>query len=124
MKSVNEGTNAVLLDNPLDIAKENLTDWGEVAKPVGEPVSTECGRLMFRRQDGSSEMGMWECTPGRWRCEVERDEFCYFLSGKAVYTTDAGDTLTVAAGMAAAFPAGWSGECEVVETVRKVYMVR
>ena len=28
------------------------------------------------------------------------------------------------AGMTGAFPAGWAGECEVVETVRKVYMVR
>jgi uncharacterized cupin superfamily protein len=124
MKAVNEGKAAVILDNPSQIAREDMVDWGEVARPIGEPVSSECGRLMFRRQDGSSEMGMWECTPGRWRCEVEKDEFCYFLAGEAVYTSDTGEKLTVKAGMAAAFPAGWNGECQVVETVRKVYMVR
>lgn len=124
MKAVNEGKAAVILDNPLAIARETLTDWGDVAKPLGEPISMERGRLMFRRQDGSSEMGMWECTPGRWRCDVARDEFCYFLAGKATYTADTGEKLTVAGGMAATFPAGWAGVCEVVETVRKVYMVR
>ena len=124
MKAVNEGIAAIVLNNPLDIPRDELADWGTVAKPIGEPVSTECGQLMFRRQNGSSEMGLWECTPGRWRCEVEKDEFCYFLSGKSVYTADTGETITVEAGMAAAFPAGWKGDCEVFETVRKVYMVR
>lgn len=124
MKSVNEGTAAVVLDDPLGIKAEDLTDWGQVAKPIGEPVSMEIGKLMFRRQDGSSEMGVWECTTGRWRCDVVRDEFCYFLSGKAVYTADSGEVIRISGGMAAAFPAGWTGECEIIETVRKVYMVR
>ena len=30
----------------------------------------------------------------------------------------------IVAGMTCAFPAGWKGACEVIETVRKVYMVR
>lgn len=124
MKAVNEGTAAVILSNLLDIPKEALIDWGGVAKPIGAIVSMQCGRLLFRRQDGSSEMGMWECTPGRWRCDVERDEFCYFLTGKAIYTADSGEKTMVSRGMAGAFPAGWRGECEVIETVRKVYMVR
>ncbi len=101
-----------------------LTDWGDVAQPIGEPVSHESGILLFQNDDKSSEMGMWQCTPGRWRCEVERDEFCYFLSGRAVYTEDTGEVTEVSAGTAGAFPAGWKGECEVIETVRKVYMVR
>lgn len=122
MRAVNEGKAAVLLDNPLTMT--DLTDWGDVEKPIGEPVSHESGRLMFRRSNGSSETGMWQCTPGRWRCDVERDEFCYFLSGKAIYTADSGEEMVMKAGMAGTFPAGWSGECEVVETVRKVYMVR
>ena len=69
-------------------------------------------------------MGLWECTPGRWRCEVESDEFFYVLAGRAVYTEDDGAATEVTAGMTCAFPAGWNGSCEVIETVRKVYMVR
>ena len=117
-------TSAIVLANPLAIEQEALTDWGDVAKPIGQPVSHESGILIFRREDKSSEMGMWQCTPGRWRCDVEKDEFCYFLSGKAVYTSDTGEQTVVEAGMAGAFPAGWKGECQVIERVRKVYMVR
>lgn len=122
MKAVNEGTEAVLLENPLEVT--DTLDWGGVAVPIGSPVSQQSGVLTFRRSDGASETGMWQCTPGRWRCDVERDEFCYFLAGEAIYTPDSGEPFTVRAGVAATFPAGWRGECEVTETVRKVYMVR
>lgn len=115
---------AKLIVNPLALGPESLTDWGDVAKPIGEPISRESGILLFRRENKSSEMGMWQCTPGRWRCEVENDEFCYFLCGKAVYTPDTGEEIIVEAGTAGCFPAGWKGNCHVVETVRKVYMVR
>ena len=115
---------ASLLVNPLALESATLTDWGPVDKPIEEPVSHQSGVLMFRREDKSSEMGMWQCTPGRWRCEVEKDEFCYFLSGKAIYTADSGEELLVEAGTAGSFPAGWKGDCQVLETVRKVYMVR
>ena len=60
----------------------------------------------------------------RWRCEVERDEFCQFLAGHCIYTDDGGKRLEIEAGDAAFFPAGWSGTCEVLETVRKTYMIR
>jgi uncharacterized cupin superfamily protein len=110
------------LENPLAIRA--LTDWGPVAVPLGEPVSRTAGLLLFRNPDQSSEMGLWECTPGSWRCEVERDEFCYFLAGRCTYSADSGEVIKIAPGTAAAFPAGWKGDCEVIETVRKVYMVR
>ena len=117
-------TSAKFLENPLSIVQSDMTDWGDVAHPIGDKISHESGILLFRRDDKSSEMGMWQCTPGRWRCEVEKDEFFHLLSGKAVYTSDSGEISVVTAGMVGAFPAGWKGECEVIETVRKVYMVR
>lgn len=117
-------TQAHILKDPLDIVDNDLLDWGDVAHPIGEPVSKQRGLLLFRREDKSSEMGMWQCTAGSWRCDVEKDEFCYFLSGKAVYTADDGTVTEVQAGYAGAFPAGWAGVCEVIETVRKVYMVQ
>ena len=101
-----------------------FTDWGDVAEPIGAPVSRTSGLILFRNEDRSSEMGVWQCTPGRWRCEVENDEFFHVLAGRAIYTADDGTVTDVAAGMTCAFPTGWKGACEVVETVRKVYMVR
>ncbi len=117
-------SSAKFLVNPLAMEQSSLTDWGDVAKPIGEPVSHESGVMLFKRDDNSSEMGMWQCTPGRWRCEVEKDEFFFLLSGKAIYTSDSGEETVVEANTAGSFPAGWKGDCQVVETVRKVYMVR
>ncbi len=45
-------------------------------------------------------------TPETWRCEVEREEFCQFLSGRCVYTADDGKRLETEGGDAALFPAG------------------
>ena len=115
---------AKLLKQPAMIEDGDLVDWGPVAKSLGTPVSNTSGRLLHRDADGANEAGLWVCTPGSWRCEVARDEFCHFLAGRCVYTDDAGERLEIAGGDAAFFPAGWSGTCEVLETVRKTYMIR
>ena len=101
-----------------------VTDGGNVAQPIGEPVSKEDGILLFRNQDRSSEMGLWVCTPGKWRCEVVSDEFMYILAGRARYVSDSGEVTDIEPGDTACFPKDWKGECEVFETVRKVYMCR
>ncbi len=107
-----------------DIDPATFTDFGEVPKPLGEPVSRESGMIFFQNEDKSSEMGIWQITPGRWRCEVETDEFCYVLAGRAVYTHDNGMAIELGVGSTSAFPAGWTGTCEIIETLRKVYMAR
>ena len=115
---------AHLLKQAAAIPEGELVDWGPVPAPIGEPVSRTSGRLLHRDEDGSNETGVWVCTPGTWRCTVERDEFCHFLSGRCRYTADAGEVLEIEGGDAAFFPAGWSGTCVVSETVRKTYMIR
>ena len=70
--------------NAATINPATFTDWGDVAPPIGELVSRTGGLILFRNEDKSSEMGLWECTPGRWRCEVGNDEFFHVLAGRAV----------------------------------------
>lgn len=115
---------AHLLKQAAAIPEAELVDWGPVSEPLGEPVSRTSGRLLHRDPDGANETGVWLCTPGRWRCVVERDEFCHFLAGRCRYTADDGAVLEIGPGDAAFFPAGWSGTCEVREAVRKTYMIR
>ena len=115
---------ARLLAAPASLAADTLVEWGPVPTAIGEPVSQVRGRLLHRDPDGANETGVWECTPGRWRCEVERDEFCHFLSGHSIYRADDGTVIEIHGGDAAYFPAGWTGECEVRATVRKTYMIR
>jgi hypothetical protein len=45
------------------------------------------------------------------------------LSGHWVLTSESGKVTEVRAGDSWIFPRGWKGTAEVVETVRKVYMV-
>ena len=104
-----------------------LQDWGVAAHPVegvSGGVSRFSGMLLSRERDGSAESGIWVCTPGVWRCDVLRDELCHFISGHCTYTNDSGAVIEVKPDTAAFFPQGWSGQCRVHETVRKVYMIR
>jgi uncharacterized cupin superfamily protein len=55
---------------------------------------------------------------------VERDEFCHFLGGRATYYPEDGEAFEVREGTVAFFAEGWTGTCEVHDTVRKVYMCR
>jgi hypothetical protein len=102
-------------DGPLD-------DWGEIATMI-EGRSHTSGVLLHRRSDGSSECGIWQCTPGLWRCDVTRDELCHFLWGRCTYTHESGEVIEIVPGTAAFFPAGWRGTCRVHATVRKLYFI-
>jgi hypothetical protein len=103
-------------------ARVDLVDWGPVAMPL-EGLSRTSGKVLHKRPDGG-ESGIWVCTPGTWRCEVEREEFCHFLAGRSTYVHDDGEVIEILPGTIAVFPAGWKGRCTVHETVRKVYAIR
>jgi len=106
-----------------------LVEWGPIA-PLGEDradrerTSRTRGILLYGGAGNYPEAGLWECTPGAWECRVVRDEFCHFLAGRCVYTHESGERTEIRGGDAAFFPAGWNGACEVIETVRKVYLIR
>lgn len=101
---------------------DDLVDWG--AQPDAlEGASHSTGRLLHKGPGNSPETGIWVCTPGRWRLSVPRDEFCHFTAGQAVYRSDAGELIEVSPGTCVLFPAGWTGEAHVIETIRNIYML-
>jgi hypothetical protein len=110
--------------------QRDLVDWGPITPAGGvagigaAAASHTRGILLYRGTEKHPEAGLWECTPGCWDCRVERDEFCHFLAGRCVYTHESGERTEIRGGDAAFFPAGWNGRCEVIETVRKVYLIR
>lgn len=67
---------------------------------------------------------MWECTPGSWRLDLPRDELCHFVSGRATYASDGGETIEITPGTIVHFHEGWTGSVTVHETIRSVYMLR
>ena len=103
---------------------EDMVDWGGHLEPI-DGRSTNRGRLLWKgAEDGLPEAGVWECTPGSWRLELPRDELCHFTSGRAVYRRDDGETVEIGPGTVVHFREGWTGEVEVFETIRSVYMLR
>jgi uncharacterized protein len=98
-------------------------DWGIVPTMI-EGESRTSGILLSREPDMRAESGIWICTPGLWACEVTGYEFCHFLSGRATYVHESGETIEIRPDTLACFPKGWRGTCRVHEPVRKVYMIQ
>jgi uncharacterized cupin superfamily protein len=102
--------------------RTDLVDWG--AQPDAlDGTSHSTGRLVHKGPNNQPESGIWVCTPGRWRLSIPRDELCHFVVGRATYRSDVGEVIEVAARTVVMFPAGWTGECTVHETMRNVYML-
>jgi uncharacterized cupin superfamily protein len=88
--------------------------------PIGDlPKQTDNGFF----QDGNLIAGTWECEPGTLQLDLEITEFCHLLKGHWIFTSESGQVTEVKAGDSWIFPSGWKGSAEVVETVRKVYMI-
>ena len=74
--------------------------------------------------DGDTEVGVWECTPGRFPGTKEGiSEMMHFLSGRATITDEDGTRHELGPGTMFILLDGWRGEWEVHETVRKVYAI-
>jgi len=100
-----------------------LTDLGDVESfgaPIGVlPLQTNNG---FFQQDNLAA-GTWECEPGKLQLDLDITEFCHLLKGHWILTSDSGQVTEIKAGDSWVFPNGWKGTAEVIETVRKVYIV-
>lgn len=98
-----------------------LEDWGpRVGADSGDPVMS--GRI-FYEADGV-QVGVWECTPGGWAIENRPDtETVRLLAGRARLTNADGTSVDLSAGDALVLPKGWSGRWDILETVRKHYVV-
>jgi uncharacterized protein len=92
-----------------------------VPEPLGEPVSQV--RSVSIPGAGSSQHGVWSCTPGIWRRQVVQAEFCHFLSGEAIFRPDKGDPVHINEGDAVYFPPESRGTWEILRDSQKVFIV-
>jgi uncharacterized protein len=102
--------------------RADLVDWG-VQPDAIDGQSRSTGRLVHKGPNNQPECGIWVCTPGRWRLSIPRDELCHFVAGRATYRSSEGETIDIETGTVVLFPAGWTGECTVHQTMRNVYML-
>lgn len=98
-----------------------LEDWGpRVGSDSGQPMMS--GRV-FYEADGI-QIGVWECTPGGWAIENRPDtETVRILAGRARLTDADGTAVELGPGDGLVLPKGWSGRWDILETVRKHYVI-
>ncbi|RZU38228.1 hypothetical protein EV700_2806 [Fluviicoccus keumensis] len=74
---------------------------------------------------GPMSAGFWECEPGAWRIAFapDKQEFFQIIHGRVRLHADHGPSHTIGPGEAAIIPPGFTGVFEVLEAVRKYYVI-
>ena len=69
--------------------------------------------------------GLWDCEPGAWRIAFAtgKDEFFHVISGRLRITDAHGIACEFGPGEVCVIPAGFTGTFEVLEHVRKHYVI-
>lgn len=101
----------------------------DLGAPEPKPTSIEGGQMeasktLWTSPDGKLEVGVWECTPGRFT--VVRDnnsETCHIVSGRVSLHGADGRTQEVGTGEVLVLPKGWRGEWTIHEKTRKLYIM-
>lgn len=84
----------------------------------------QADRCFYVDRESGFELGFWEGTQGEF--EARRNgytEMFHILSGRAVLHTEGGDSVALSPGDTVVTPSGWSGRWEILEPVRKLYVV-
>ena len=80
---------------------------------------------LYESADGQTSAGIWACEVGRWRIvfPAHKEEYFFVLSGHVRLHDAAGGWVDVHAGEGSVIPAGFEGAFEVLEPVRKHFVV-
>lgn len=80
----------------------------------------------FEAPQGDLSAGVWTCEPGHWRIVFppHKDEYFFVLEGRLrLHDAARGTATEVRAGQGALIPGGFEGSFEVIEWVRKHFVV-
>ena len=67
--------------------------------------------------------GVWQAGVGCWKVSYTEYEFCQILAGISILHGSDGSSKKLVAGDNFVIPAGFSGEWEVVEVTKKIYVI-
>jgi uncharacterized protein len=80
---------------------------------------------VYENSSGEVFAGVWSCEVGAWQIEMgpTEDEFFFVVSGRCKLVDTAGIAVSVGAGESLVIPAGFKGVFEVLEPIKKHYMI-
>jgi uncharacterized cupin superfamily protein len=80
---------------------------------------------LYASADGQTTAGIWACEVGRWRIQFPptKEEYFFVLEGHVRLHDAQGGHTDVRAGQGAMIPAGFEGAFEVLQPVRKHFVV-
>lgn len=104
--------------------RADRADLGTFApKPTSVTESQQEAVRTVWTASGGVKAGIWEATPGRFTATREGShEVCQILSGRATVTPTGGAPVALGPGDTLVTPAGWTGEWEIHQTLRKTYI--
>jgi len=112
--------------NDLNFFAENEPEFSEELTPAekctkGQPVQRTWHH--FTSPDEKFFAGFWEAEPGCWKVNYTENEFCQIVHGRSILRDGEGRERELKAGDNFTIPSGFSGEWEVVETTKKIYVI-
>lgn len=114
----------ISLDTFGDLAK---VDTGAFApKPTTLTEGQEEAAVgLWSSPDGRVNIGVWECTPGRFTGDrTKGGEYCHIISGTATVTnSDCSGSRDIGPGDLLVLPQGWTGEWVLHTHMRKLYVI-
>uniref|UniRef100_A0A7S4VJK0 (S)-ureidoglycine aminohydrolase cupin domain-containing protein n=1 Tax=Alexandrium monilatum TaxID=311494 RepID=A0A7S4VJK0_9DINO len=116
-----EESRSALVGPPEMFVMSQLRGKGPRKSDWGEPE--DFTRPMVKL--GSTAVGAWACTPGGFEGTSNRPttEWFHVLEGSGFLTNLDGTARRFGPGSTVILPKGWSGRWDVLETVRKVWVV-
>lgn len=102
-------------------ATAKLIDAGVPSKPLGAAPRLRTADFLLHGQ--TAEAGIWECEAGSFRRQVARPEVMHLLQGRCTFQVDGELPVEFVAGDSFFFPGNTQGTWEIIETVRKLYVI-
>jgi len=98
--------------------------WEDVpAEKVVEGAPTTRSWVQYEEAGGRLAAGVWEATVGKWRIAYDEWEYVVVVFGRCVIAGDDGSRIEAGAGDAFVIEPGFAGTWEVLETMRKHWVI-
>lgn len=104
-------------------ASQDLPSVGPVGLPLSEPACQLRVAKKVIAGAESTDTGIWECSPGKFRRQITAGEVMHILSGRCTFTPDGQEPMHICAGDTLFLSPNTIGDWDIQETVRKVYVL-